>query len=138
MGVSVCCYWWTMDQEDIARLCASLSLSDIDGPVGKLEGNIKIAAVKRMALCLVGKILSPKPVNRGAFIKVIGRIWHVRNGVKVESVTGNIFTFHFKEQGDQDQVLSGSPWSFNDCLIVLEKPVGLGLIETMNFNTVEF
>ncbi|TXG56734.1 hypothetical protein EZV62_018047 [Acer yangbiense] len=63
-------------------------------------------------------------VNREAFIRVIGRIWHVKEGVEIESLTGNIFSFHFNDMEDHRKVLSGAHWSFDNALLVLEEPVG--------------
>ncbi|TXG71586.1 hypothetical protein EZV62_000165 [Acer yangbiense] len=37
-----------------------------------------------------------------------------------------------------DKVISGSPWSFDNALMVLEKPVGMGTIESLKFSQAEF
>ncbi|KAK2664334.1 hypothetical protein Ddye_002908 [Dipteronia dyeriana] len=126
-----------MDPNDIARLCASMSLSERDGPVRKLKDSLKIAAVQRMSLCLVGKVLSNKPVNREAFMRVIGRIWQIQMGMEIEPVTGNIFMFHFKDMEDRLKVIFGAPWSFDDALLALVKPAGKGKIESIAFNQIE-
>ncbi|TXG61742.1 hypothetical protein EZV62_013105 [Acer yangbiense] len=76
-----------------------------------------------MSLCLVGKILSNKWVNRDAFMRVIGKIWQVKKGIDIESVSGNVFSFHFRDEWDMEKVILGSPWSFDNALMVLEKPV---------------
>ncbi|TXG59653.1 hypothetical protein EZV62_014226 [Acer yangbiense] len=134
------CKWFcgVMDSTDIACLCESLSHTDIDGPVQILKANLKVEAVQRMSLCLIGKIMSCKAVNRGAFMRVIGRIWQVSRGFEVESVSGNMFSFHFQNEDDRQRVIWGSPWHFDDALLVLEKPVGKGLIESLKFNLAEF
>ncbi|TXG57107.1 hypothetical protein EZV62_018420 [Acer yangbiense] len=79
-----------MDSEDISRLCASLSLIEREGPVRKLGGNLKQAALQRLSVSLVGKILTNKMVNREAFMRVISRLWHVYKGVDIESLTGEM------------------------------------------------
>ncbi|TXG47751.1 hypothetical protein EZV62_027045 [Acer yangbiense] len=127
-----------MESSDIACLCASLSLTEKDGPVQILEENLKIEAVHRMSLYLMGKLLSNKVVNKEAFIRVISRIWQVSRGVEVESVSGNIFSFHFHCEEDRQRVIAGGPWNFDDELLVLEKPVGKGVIETLSFNLAKF
>ncbi|KAK2646556.1 hypothetical protein Ddye_021751 [Dipteronia dyeriana] len=43
-------------------------------------------------------------VRAATFIRVIGKIWLVKKGVDVESVTGNIFTFHFNDQEDRNHI----------------------------------
>ncbi|TXG60614.1 hypothetical protein EZV62_015187 [Acer yangbiense] len=83
-----------MDSQDIASLCASLSITERDGPV--------------------------------------------REGFEIESVTGNIFTFHFKSEEDRQRVISGGPWSFDNALMVLAKLEGNGTIESIQFIQVDF
>ena len=62
----------------------------------------------------------------------------MEKGVDIEAVSDNVFTFQFKDEGDRQRVLSGSPWSFDDALIVMEIPVGKGSIETMEFRYADF
>ncbi|TXG53192.1 hypothetical protein EZV62_022361 [Acer yangbiense] len=127
-----------MESEDIACLCASLSISEKDGPVHILEENLRDEAVLKMSLCLVGKILSNKTVNREAFMRVIGKIWRVNEGFEIESVTGNVYTFYFKNENDRQRVMSGGLWSFDNALMVLVKPEGKGTIESIQFRVTEF
>ncbi|TXG70532.1 hypothetical protein EZV62_005467 [Acer yangbiense] len=112
-----------MDSEDISSLYASLSINACDGPVQLLDGNLKDDAIHRMSLCLVGKILTSKRVNREAFMRVIGKIWLVNKGMSIESVTGNTFAFHFGDENDLNKVVAGSPWCFDNALIAMERPV---------------
>ncbi|TXG53267.1 hypothetical protein EZV62_022436 [Acer yangbiense] len=93
-----------MGSEDIVNLCASLSLTEREGPVYTLQDGLKAGGVQKMALCLAGKILSPDLVNREAFRVVISKIWRLRRGVEVENVTNNIFTFHFQLPEDRRKV----------------------------------
>ncbi|TXG59832.1 hypothetical protein EZV62_014405 [Acer yangbiense] len=127
-----------MESEDITSLCASLTISSRDGPMQLLECNLMVEASHRLSLCMVGKVLSKKRVNRDAFMRVIGKIWQVQKGVDIESVTGNTFTFHFKDESDLNRVISGSPWSFDNTLIAMSKPVGKGTIESLIFDQVDF
>ncbi|TXG52603.1 hypothetical protein EZV62_021772 [Acer yangbiense] len=127
-----------MSSEDITSLCASLSINARDGPVQLLDNSLKCEAINRLSLCLVGKVLSSKWVNREAFMRVIGKIWQVKKRFDIESVSGNTFTFHFRDKYDLDMVILGGPWSFDNALIVLEKPVGMGTIESLCFSQTDF
>ncbi|TXG70630.1 hypothetical protein EZV62_005565 [Acer yangbiense] len=127
-----------MDSVDISSLCASLTISSKDGPMQVLDGDLMVDAKNRLSLCLVGKILSRKRVNRDAFMRVIGKIWQVKQGMDMESVAGNIFKFNFRDEHDLNRVMAGSPWSFDGALIALEKPVGKGTLDSLNFNLVDF
>ncbi|TXG69153.1 hypothetical protein EZV62_004088 [Acer yangbiense] len=125
-----------MDSEDISSLCASLSISDRDVPIQLLNEKLMIEAKHRLSLCIVGKIFSSNRVNRDAFMRVIGKIWQVRKGMDIESVTGNTFSFHFKDAYDLERVLAGGPWSFDNALLVMDRPVGKGTIESLRFSEV--
>ncbi|TXG52728.1 hypothetical protein EZV62_021897 [Acer yangbiense] len=84
------------------------------------------------------RILTSKRVNRDAFMLVIGRIWQVRHGITIESITGNIFSFHFKDTYDLERVISGEPWSFDNALLALKRPEGKGTIDSLIFDTADF
>ncbi|TXG50717.1 hypothetical protein EZV62_023241 [Acer yangbiense] len=127
-----------MNSEDITSLCASLSINSCDGPVQLLDDRLKVEAINRLSLCLVGRILTRKWVNRDAFIRVIGKIWQVKKGLDIESVSGNTFTFHFRDEYDLVKVMAGSPWSFDNALIAMEKPTGMGTIEALSFSQADF
>ncbi|TXG65232.1 hypothetical protein EZV62_006507 [Acer yangbiense] len=71
-------------------------------------------------------------------MRVIGKIWQVSKGVNIESVSGNTFAFHFGDEYDLNRVIAGSPWSFDNALIALERPVGKGTIDNLCFSQVEF
>ncbi|TXG60643.1 hypothetical protein EZV62_015216 [Acer yangbiense] len=120
-----------MDSEDITSLCASMSINKHDGPSQLLDGKLMMAAINRLELCLVGKVLTNKRVNREAFIRVIGKNWKVKKGVEIELVTGNTFTFHFRDKYDLDRVMVGSPWNFDNALITMVIPSGQGTIDSL-------
>ncbi|TXG47233.1 hypothetical protein EZV62_026527 [Acer yangbiense] len=71
-------------------------------------------------------------------MRVIGKIWQVQQGVGIESVSGNIFSFHFQNDYDLERVISGGPWNFDAALIAMERPVGKGSIDSLRFNQADF
>ncbi|KAL5827716.1 hypothetical protein ACOSQ4_019513 [Xanthoceras sorbifolium] len=73
-----------MASKDIADLCLSLSLEDKDKPVTKLHVRLQEVGSKKLASCLVGKLISNKLVHREAFCAIIPKIWRIRHGVEVE------------------------------------------------------
>ncbi|KAH7557342.1 hypothetical protein JRO89_XS11G0128800 [Xanthoceras sorbifolium] len=56
-----------MDASEIAQLCDSLSLSEKDGPITNLDSNLRRMGPEKLALSLVGKVISNKAVNREDF-----------------------------------------------------------------------
>ncbi|TXG69115.1 hypothetical protein EZV62_004050 [Acer yangbiense] len=63
-----------MDSEEIARLCATMTLKEREGPVRKLKEELKVAEMQMMSSSLVGKILMNQHVNREAFIAVMTKL----------------------------------------------------------------
>lgn len=114
----------------------SLSIKGKDEKLWSVKDTLTEAASKKLDLCLVGKIISKKHVNREAFISVILRIW--QTNLDIELVQDNIFLFYFRNQGESFHILSGGPWSFDNCLLVQEKPSGVGEVTRLGFNRVAF
>ncbi|TXG57031.1 hypothetical protein EZV62_018344 [Acer yangbiense] len=125
-----------MDQEEIAKLSASLSLQSKEEKLWSVQNTLKDLTVKKLELCLVGKVLSSKIINREAFRAVIPRIW--QTALDIEVVQDNIFLFYFHNQGDRYKIMAGGPWSFDNCLMILEKPSGVGDIAKLGFSRVVF
>ncbi|TXG70202.1 hypothetical protein EZV62_005137 [Acer yangbiense] len=125
-----------MDSEEISRLCASLSIKGKDEKLWSVKGLLQEATGKKLELCLVGKILTRKHVNREAFRAVIPKIW--QTNLDIEVVQDNVFLFYFRNQDDRLRVLAGGPWCFDNGLLVLERPSGVGNINSLAFTRVAF
>ncbi|TXG71426.1 hypothetical protein EZV62_000005 [Acer yangbiense] len=128
-----------MAESEISKLYENLSLADEDGAIcerpeaDQREGEVEV----EVDLCLIGKILSGKKVNREAFIHLIEQLWSPFGRVKIESVEFNIFMFKFINQEERNRIWQRGPWYFEKSLIVLEKPEGRGSISQLKFNKVE-
>ncbi|KAL5862157.1 hypothetical protein ACOSQ4_003453 [Xanthoceras sorbifolium] len=127
-----------MATDEILRLCKALSLSEEDGPVLDITGDVQADGIRSVKHCLVGKILSRRKVNREAFRGTIEQIWGTVGRVEIEMVGDNVFVFHFQSLEDKAMVWSRGPWHFDKNLIVLEKPVGPGAISQLQFKFSEF
>ncbi|KAK2646078.1 hypothetical protein Ddye_021273, partial [Dipteronia dyeriana] len=127
----------TMNMDDIASLCAAMSLKELEGLVHKLEGDLKSDGERKLSLCLVFKVLANKMINREVFRRVLLKI-RIRESIPVEVVSEKNFTFHFQNIEDPRRVLTGGPWSFDNFLIVLIELNGKGDIRNMSFNRATF
>ncbi|KAL5768752.1 hypothetical protein ACOSQ2_015535 [Xanthoceras sorbifolium] len=127
-----------MDSEELARMCAKLSLTDADGPMAKIDKAIRESGRRRVSLCLFGKIFANKEVNRIAFKGAIARIWRTVKDFEVESVGMNLFVFQFKCPWDRKRVLDGGPWNFDKNLIVLREASGVDRVSDIDFNLIPF
>ncbi|TXG69190.1 hypothetical protein EZV62_004125 [Acer yangbiense] len=125
-----------MDPDEIARLYASLSIKGKEERVRSVQDTLKNSAGKKLDLCLVGKILSHKRVNRDAFRAVMPRIW--QTCMDIEVVNDNTFLFYFRNHGDRFRILAGGPWCFDNSLLVLERLSRVGDINDSQFNKVDF
>ncbi|KAL5746523.1 hypothetical protein ACOSP7_027669 [Xanthoceras sorbifolium] len=115
-----------MEAEEIARLCESMSLSEEDGPVVQISGELLEEGVENLSHCLIGRVLSRMRVNREAFKAVLEQIWNTVHGVEIEIVGDNVFVFKFRSLEDRVMVKARGPWHFDGSLIVLVEPSGPG------------
>ncbi|KAL5776664.1 hypothetical protein ACOSP7_009590 [Xanthoceras sorbifolium] len=90
-----------MATDEILRLCEALSLSEEDGPILDIAGDVQADGIKSVEHCLVGKILSRRKVNREAFRGTIEQIWGTVGRVEIEMVGNNVCVFHFQSLEDK-------------------------------------
>ncbi|KAL5792149.1 hypothetical protein ACOSP7_000743 [Xanthoceras sorbifolium] len=127
-----------MDSEEIANLCAFMSIVDVEAPAVKVEGKLKEVGDRKLGLCLVGRVITNKQVNREVFRGIIPKILRTTQDFDIEVLKENTFIFQFRNQLDRKRVLAGGPWSFDRGLLVLEEPAGAGHINGMKFDEAEF
>ncbi|TXG48439.1 hypothetical protein EZV62_027733 [Acer yangbiense] len=77
-------------------------------------------------------------VNWDVFMHLIPKIWKIRQGVDIEVVDGNMFSFTFRCVDDRRQVFHGGPWRFDKALLALAEPSGKGDIQEIAFTKVAF
>ncbi|KAL6269337.1 hypothetical protein ACE6H2_026248 [Prunus campanulata] len=87
---------------------------------------------------IVGKVLSSKPVNKGAFINVIKGLWRPKALVEIVSIRDDRFLFVFSNAGDVRRILEGGPWTFGGDLLVLAEVPGLATPASIPLQTQAF
>ncbi|KAK3182772.1 hypothetical protein Dsin_030058 [Dipteronia sinensis] len=107
-----------MGHDEIAKLCANMTLMEKEWPVLRLQDDLKMAGMQRLALSRVSKVLTNKLVNINVFIGLLKKIWQCEE--------------------DRCRVMAGGPWTFDGALIVLVEPSGKGNIANMSFQSSEF
>ncbi|GMP47509.1 hypothetical protein CsSME_00015204 [Camellia sinensis var. sinensis] len=70
--------------------------------------------------CLVGKILTPKILNKQAVLNIIHSAWKTRKSVRISSWNDNAYLFQFEELAGRQKVLEDAPWSVMGSLLVLQ------------------
>lgn len=82
---------------------------------------------------LACKILTTKLIHWEIFANIMPRIWGVEGKINIEKEGRNTFLCKFKYIRDKTRIYRGSPWIFDDALVLFEDPKG----ET-NINKLEF
>ncbi|KAL5851629.1 hypothetical protein ACOSQ3_006747 [Xanthoceras sorbifolium] len=127
-----------MDFEDLESLCASLSLKEEAAAMMPIDRNLLVQGQNKVALCLVGKFLVNKLVNREVFRSPISKIWKITQGVEIEVIQDNIYAFHFHNQSDRIRVLVSDPWNFDNAILILQEPKWAGELASVDFRVAEF
>ncbi|TXG69838.1 hypothetical protein EZV62_004773 [Acer yangbiense] len=85
-----------MDPEEISRLCTSLSIKGKEEKLWSIQ-HVNGSCEEKLDLCLVGKILSSKHINKEAFRVVILRIWQTIVDIDVFFGVGDIARLPFNK-----------------------------------------
>ncbi|KAI7980398.1 Uncharacterized protein LOK49_Contig153G00003 [Camellia lanceoleosa] len=89
-------------------------------------------------LCLVGKVLASKLLNRTTVSKIIQSAWKTREEIVVSPWPDNVFLFRFGNLEDRLKVLREAPWSIIGNFLVLQ-PLKMGCsISEMDFSFCPF
>ncbi|MBA0792610.1 hypothetical protein Gohar_017094, partial [Gossypium harknessii] len=69
-------------------------------------------------LCLVGCFLTATTINFQSMRTVMANLWHPLGGISIMEVEEKRFVFQFYCEIDFDRVVKGTPWTFNNHLLV--------------------
>ncbi|KAL5560798.1 hypothetical protein UlMin_037009 [Ulmus minor] len=128
-----------MDYEELSSLCASLALEEDEETLSPdLEAGLQAQGERSIDKSLVSCVLSTGPVARDAFVHMIKGVWKTKECFDVEAIGSNKFVFHFLLTTDRRRVISGGPWCFQNKLLVLEEPTGVGDYSKMSFSNTPF
>ncbi|MBA0809771.1 hypothetical protein Gohar_025394, partial [Gossypium harknessii] len=73
-------------------------------------------------LCLVGKFLGERAINFAAMERTLLSLWRPLRGVNIKSMDGNgLCLIQFYHVVDLKKMISSSPWSFNNCFLLVHK-----------------
>lgn len=71
--------------------------------------------------CLLGRLLSERPVNFEALRDVMATLWRPVKGLVVKEITANRYLFQFFHELDMQRVEEGTPWTFNRVPLILDR-----------------
>lgn len=127
-----------MDTEELIRKRKAISIRGEQTNKISLTGRKSVKGEQIAACCLVGKILHQRGVNLEGLRSAMLQIWRTNREVKIESLGNNIFMFKFDLEADKKRVMGGGPWHFDQALIVLTEPKGIGDIANQPFTHTSF
>lgn len=125
-----------MDLDKLAKLYKDMKISENSLPKIKLDSPLLSIGEEKIKLSLVGKILTTKPVNREGFIQNMHNIWSTKRGMTIESLGENRFILLFTMLEDKHRILIGGPWHYDNALLILEEPTGVGEISSLKFDRI--
>ncbi|KAL7254106.1 hypothetical protein ACSBR1_008495 [Camellia fascicularis] len=105
----------------------SIHLDDLEGVEGSGE-NVDISP-----LCLIGKILAPKRLNRTGVANILQGAWRPRSKLLISPWADNLFLFQFDDKEDRRRVLAEAPWSVMANLLVLQPLIAGNSASDMEF-----
>lgn len=70
-------------------------------------------------LCLVGRFITDRSIRTHIMKERMAEIWRPVKNVTIKEVVPGIFVFQFFHRLDHDKVQKGSPWAFDNYLLVL-------------------
>ncbi|XP_041016155.1 uncharacterized protein LOC121258677 [Juglans microcarpa x Juglans regia] len=91
--------------------------------------------MKRGRLCLVGKVIADKKINKDAFKNTLLKVWKACVGVKIHEVGDNLYVFEFQTEEDLNKIWGGQPWLFDTNLVCIKKFNGVTPPADLNFNS---
>ncbi|GMY23384.1 Zinc finger, CCHC-type [Fagus crenata] len=104
-----------MDSDALLDDWRKFSLTEDEAPGFDVEEDAMGNSCELGSNCLVGKLVTAKYFNRVALKTTMLRLWGASHGITVTFIDANLFVFQFPNA----QELDGSPWLFDNCLLIL-------------------
>jgi hypothetical protein len=108
-----------------------------DSPNGSSTGSSELSHEALLELCVVGTVLTDKPVRFQFMEERLPSIWRPGQGVTITQAGENRFHFQFYHEWDLERVLQNGPWTFEGFLLVLKKLEIGEAISEVAFNEAE-
>lgn len=100
--------------EDLVEKCSRLNIILAEDGIIDLGDDFVEKQDEKLALRLVGRILTDKFMNFEAVKRTLLHVWNIKNGVIIRSLGVNFFIFQFFHWKDRDRILAGRPWCFEN------------------------
>ncbi|MBA0678140.1 hypothetical protein Goari_019502, partial [Gossypium aridum] len=88
--------------------------------------------------CLVGRCLTDSVVHFPSLRNTMANLWHPIGGICITDIGENRYLFQFFHKVDIARVLAGTPWFFNNHLLILKRILYGDNLTVMELNFTEF
>ncbi|XP_058761828.1 uncharacterized protein LOC131635240 [Vicia villosa] len=88
---------------------------------GVFNAETNLAPEELLDLCLVGSLLTSKPVRFNVLRDRLSELWQPGQGVEISKMAENKFLFQFYHMWDLERIFQGGPWLFDNFMLVLRK-----------------
>lgn len=121
LGVGFC----SMDPDEMIRRVNELKLSHDKNDLRiKLSNDLSHLGQERLSRCLLGKVFSPKAINRDVFRSQMPKLLQAQKHIDIEIVGENLFILEFISLSDRRRALLDGPWNFFKNLVLFKEPRG--------------
>ena len=102
--------------EELTKTWNSLTRSEYEGS----NFRIKEEQAKREFI-LAAKFLTKRALNIDAIAKTFTPLWRSKNGFSIKKESDHVVLFAFEDKSEMEKVMEAEPWSFDKCLMVLQR-----------------
>jgi 14-3-3 protein epsilon len=99
----------------------SLNINDVAGTGHINADQTTLTPEELLECCLIGKLMVNKPARFGALQDRLALLWQPGQGVEVRAMEENKFMFQFFHPWDMERIYQGSPWLFENHMLILRK-----------------
>lgn len=110
--------------DDLTEIYGRLAINNDEEEVLDLGSIVTEENDDKVALMLVGRLLTDRPFNVDAFQRTIIQSWAMTGKAVVRSIGPNLFAFQFFHWRDKEKVILGGPWCFDNQLLILSEVTG--------------
>ncbi|MBA0617812.1 hypothetical protein Godav_027231 [Gossypium davidsonii] len=102
---------------------AGLSLDKEEEDILQAQGDPDLINNEE-SLSLVGCFLTASIIHYPAMKSTLANLWHPVKGVQIRDLGEKRYLFKFFHVIDMERVIKGTPWTFNNHLLILHKLQG--------------
>lgn len=106
--------------DDIIARCSKLKITEDEETIVTIDDGIDDTRASNISLSIVGRVLTKRPYNFEAFKRTMNQIWMISKPALFRAIGNGLFIIQFVSQRDREKVLDGRPWTFDQCLVLLD------------------